>query len=295
MLVPVQSKSSVSYIELDHSSFLLRCLFFINVPFAKAMPLPSFYSSTVFEVNVGTNGFKAIAHEDVLSKSPILNEEMVKARARPQKVYQQIIHLPAHDKQDFGQMIDFLYKDKLKLRPITGVPERLKELRGVMTLAYIYKLPELQRQITQAFVKCEMLQKMPAPSFFDFAEDMFYRQTDRFNGPWTKYFRHVAPGLIKGHQVKESRGELKQEDADAFVDRMCAAIWLGSLFAVELYRAQNGVGLDNTPLALLCTDLLPQALSLTEDNYMNVKVQKIKKELMVDDDLPEADEVTMDS
>ena len=38
-------------------------------------------SSTVFEVNVGTNGFKAIAHEGVLRKSPILTEEMVKVRA----------------------------------------------------------------------------------------------------------------------------------------------------------------------------------------------------------------------
>ncbi|MDI1489185.1 MAG: hypothetical protein OHK93_008463 [Ramalina farinacea] len=35
-------------------------------------------SSTVFEVNVGTNGFKAIAHEGVLRKSPILTGEMVK-------------------------------------------------------------------------------------------------------------------------------------------------------------------------------------------------------------------------
>lgn len=38
-------------------------------------------SSTVFEVNVGTNGFKAIAHEGVLRKSPILTGEMVKVRA----------------------------------------------------------------------------------------------------------------------------------------------------------------------------------------------------------------------
>ena len=268
----------------------------IKASIAKAPPSPSFFSSTVFEVNVGTNGYKAIIHEDVLSKSPILTEEMVKARARPQKVYQQIIHLPPHNNDDFAQMIDFLYKDTLKLRPSTAVPDRLKELRGVMTLAYIYKLPELQRQVTQAFVKCEMLQKMPAPSFFDFAEDMFYRQSDLFHGPWTKYFHHVAPGLIKGHQVKESRGELTQKDAEAFIDRMCAAIWLGSLFAVELYRAQNNVGLHQfpaTPHPL--TDLFPQALKLTEDNYMDVKVQKIKKELELDDDLHEADEVTMDS
>lgn len=37
--------------------------------------------------------------------------------------------------------------------------------------------------------------------------------------------------------------------------------------------------------ALPCTDLFKQALKLTEDNYMNVKVQRIKKELMLDDDL----------
>lgn len=250
MLVPIQRKSGL-HLELDlsltHHFVCLDLLFSTKTSIAKPSLPSSFFSSTVFEVNVGTNGVKAIAHEGVLRKSPILTEEMVKARARPQKVYQQVIHLPRHDKDDFAQMMDFLYKDKLTLRPNTGVPDRLKELRGVMTLAYIYILPELNRQVTQAFVKCGMLQKMPAPSFFDFAEDMYYRQTDRFNGPWTKYFHHVAPGLIKGHQVKESRGELTQKDADAFIDRMCSAVWLGSLFAVELYRAQNNVGLHRLP------------------------------------------------
>lgn len=133
------------------------------------------------------------------------------------------ITIMAHDRDAFGQMIDYLYRDQFVWKK--KVPtERLDEMRELMSLAKYYALPGLQKQIVKLFSSSKLIHRVSPGRFFDWAEDMYSEEIHHENGPFTVYFSKTAPGLMK--QVDEA--------TKADMSRMIKS---GGGFADQLYRA----------------------------------------------------------
>ena len=157
------------------------------------------FTSTIFIIQLGTDGSKFYAHESVLKRSPKFAEEIDKAKANKRATKQNTLPLMPHDAVAFEQMLQFLYSDKLLLSKNKNTPvERLGEFRELMSLAKHYILPGLQKLVVKLFSRSEILAKVPPGTFFDWAEDMYHEELDHENGPFKVYLSKVSPMLMKG-------------------------------------------------------------------------------------------------
>ena len=135
----------------------------------------------------------------MLKRSTKLAEEIDKAKASKRATKQNTLALMTHDAIAFEQMLQYLYKDKFLLsKNKRTAAARLDELKELMSLAKHYVLPDLQKQIVKLVSTSKILGNVPAGTFFDWAEDMWYEELDHNNGPFKVYMSKVAPMLMKG-------------------------------------------------------------------------------------------------
>lgn len=194
------------------------------------------------KLGVGANSPQFHVHETVLTKSPRMVEEIAKAKANKRTTKHNVLLLNPHDPIAFEQMVSYLYSGKFKLK---GKQEtailRIQEIHELFSLAKHFVLPELPKMAVRHFSSSKMLAKITAATFFDWAEDMYYEELDRQNGPFATYFRRVAPMLLKSLDK-------------ACVNDLCRVVSDGGRFCGELFSAAYAVNL--APLLLPVTSLL---------------------------------------
>lgn len=187
------------------------------------------FTATIFIIQLGPNGHQFHAHESVLNRSSKFREEVHKAKSSKRATKQNILTLMAHDPVAFEQMLQYLYKDKFQLSKtkLTAL-DRIAEIHELMSLAKLYVLPGLQKQIVKLFSTSKILAKITPATFFDWAEDMYYEELDHENGPFKTFFARVAPSLMRC------------VDPSLMKD-LCRMVNLGGGFAEELFRATHTV------------------------------------------------------
>ncbi|KAL9100484.1 MAG: hypothetical protein Q9163_004139 [Psora crenata] len=191
------------------------------------------FNSTVYEIKLGETDFKYHGHESVLAKSPVLLQEIEKAKKNPRRARQQTLHLDPHDPGAFEQLLQYLYRDQFVSLNLSSVLGTLKEFHELMSLAKHFQLPGLQKLVVQTFQKSKLLTKVDALTFFDWGEDMYYEELDHEKGPFKKYFERVAPTMIKEAMVKGgSRGLDK-----GLMTKLLEMVKLGGGYAEELFKA----------------------------------------------------------
>ena len=176
----------------------------------------------------GPEGTTFHAHESVLSKSPVLANEITKAKGKKRKTKQDILPLMSHDPVAFQQMLQYLYNDKFNLSKQNTAMLRIKEIHELMSLAKHYVLPGLQKQIVKLFSNSKLLSKITLGTFFDWAEDMYYEELDHENGPFKQFFSRVSPPLLKDMD-------------EAMIENLVKMVKQGGGFAEELFKAAHNV------------------------------------------------------
>ena len=73
----------------------------------------------------------------------------------------------------------------------------MTEFAKLMSLANIYAMPGLQKEILRVVTREKIVNKAGAAAFFQWGEDMWYEDLDEEKGPFVTYFRRYAPGIFQ--------------------------------------------------------------------------------------------------
>lgn len=110
------------------------------------------------------------------------------------------------------------------------IGHRMKEIHEVMSLAKYYDMPGLQKDIMRVVAKDRLVHKVSVAAFFDWAEDMWYEEMDKENGPFARYLQRNAPAMLHNATEKDLKGMIK-------------CIGRGGDYVKELFMAMHKVHL----------------------------------------------------
>ena len=117
---------------------------------------------------------------------------------------------------------------------------RLGEFKELMSLAKHYILPDLQKQVIKLYSSSKILSKVPALTFFDWAEDMYHEELDHENGPFKVYLSKVAPMLLKSADPASMKELVRMvHQGGGFAGQLFIAATTVRSFSIDVVRSTS--------------------------------------------------------
>ncbi|KAL8978913.1 MAG: hypothetical protein Q9177_006275 [Variospora cf. flavescens] len=182
------------------------------------------FASRVVDVYVGDERFHFAAHEAFLFQSRELKSQYdVQNRGKKgNKKKENILNLPRDTPSEFGQLLEYLYLNRLTLRA-SGPQAQADELLSIWIAGTRHTLLGMQKHVIRKLEELDIAGRLPAQAFLHLADKLYESEVD--NG-LRRYFSTVAPGVV---------GKLTATDMTVLLEM----IMEGGSFASDLFHAHH--------------------------------------------------------
>ncbi|KAI4128303.1 MAG: hypothetical protein LQ338_002802 [Usnochroma carphineum] len=153
------------------------------------------FASRVVDVYVGDERFHYAAHEAFLfqSKELKIQYDSQNKGKKGNKKKENVLNLPRDTVNEFGQLLEYLYLNKLTLRALEPQAQA-DELLTVWTAGSRHSLLGMQTHVIRKLEELDLASKLPALSFLRLADHLYESEVD--NG-LRRYFESVAGDVVR--------------------------------------------------------------------------------------------------